>query len=221
MVDSGTAPAELTGVDRCAAEIRSMVLSGELLPGEHLKQGALAERLKVSRIPIREALAKLHTEGILVHKQNTGFTVARFSSEDLAEIYLMRRLLETELLRTSDPARVDLDRLRDLHERMSAIDSSTHAEEYQRLNRQFHFALFETSPLQLVRDEVSRLWHMSAFYRTLYLFEPKTFARLQRDHEKIVRATKAKNVSRLVELSDEHRAGTEELVVQRLGRSRH
>jgi DNA-binding GntR family transcriptional regulator len=220
MAGTTTARTELTGVDRCAAEIRSMVLSGELLPGEHLKQGALAERLNVSRIPIREALAKLHTEGILAHKPNTGFTVVRFSSEDLAEIYLMRRLLETELLRTSDLAKVDLDALRALHEQMSDIRSSVDAELYQQLNREFHFALFDASPLELVREEVSRLWYKSGFYRTLYLLEPETFSRLQKDHEKIIRAVKAKSNDRLIDLMDQHRAGTEQIVVQRLGRPR-
>jgi DNA-binding GntR family transcriptional regulator len=220
MAGTTQARTELTGVDRCAAEIRSMVLSGELLPGEHLKQGDLAKRLNVSRIPIREALAKLHTEGILAHKPNTGFTVARFSSEDLAEIYLMRRLLETELLRTCDAAKIDLEGLRSLHEQMSVIKSGDDAELYQRLNREFHFALFDTSPLELVREEVSRLWYMSGFYRTLYLLEPETFSRLQKDHEKIIRAVKAKNNARLIELMDQHRSGTEQIVVQRLGRPR-
>lgn len=211
---------ELSGVERCLAEIRTMVLSGELLPGQKVHQGEIAEHLNLSRIPVREALSQLHAEGLLVHKPNTGFTVARFNSEDLAEIYLMRRLLETELLRTLDPGDVDVKAMRRLHQQMADISPAESAQTYQKLNREFHFHLFDCSPLELVRQEVSRLWYMSGFYRSLYLYEAETSVHLQREHEEIMAAVKAGDVGELIRLADEHRSGTERLVVQRLGRSR-
>ena len=214
------ASAEASGVERCLDLIREMVLSGELLPGQKVHQGELAEQLNVSRIPVREALATLQAEGILVHKPNTGFTVARFSSEDLSEIYLMRRLLETEVIRSVDLSLVDVDAMSALSEQLRAMSDAESREEYQQVNLAFHFALFDCSPLELLRQEIARLWYMSSFYRSLHLYETETFAHLQDDHERIIEAVRSGNVEQLIELCDRHRSGTERLVVQRLGRSR-
>src|ERR1700744_152820 len=150
------APAEGTGLERCLGLIREMVLSGELLPGQKVHQAELAEQLNVSRIPVREALAALQAEGIVVRKPNTGFTVARFNGEDLAEIYLMRRLLETEVIRSVDLSEVDLARMTALSQEMRQISAEASRDEYQRLNREFHFTIFGCSPLKSFFKESTR-----------------------------------------------------------------
>ena len=209
-----------SGVDKCLAQIRSMVLSGELLPGEKVQQAALAEALGISRIPVREALSKLHSEGVLDHKANTGYTVARFNSEDLSEIYLMRRLLETEILKSANLARVDMKVLTDTHKGMIAAAKAPDIEEFQRQNHEFHFSIFVASPLKVVVQELERLWYMSGFYRSVYLYEPETTSRLIREHQGIIEAVKAQDLKDLIKKTDAHRARSEEVVVQRLGRSR-
>lgn len=216
----GLPEAEASGVEKCLVQIRAMVLSGELLPGQKVHQSALAEALGVSRIPVREALSKLQSEGVLVHKPNTGFTVARFSGEDLSEIYLMRRLLETELLRSIDFSLVDFDTMQHAHEEMIALSSGESPEAFQECNYAFHFALFDASPLELVRQELSRLWYMSGFYRSMHLREVETLFHLQSEHEQIIRVARSGDVDQLIKESDAHRTWTERVVVNRLGRSR-
>ena len=223
MADQPEQPARApsgSGVERCRVAIREMVLSGELLPGQKMHQGELADRLHMSRIPVREALAELQAEGLLVRKPNTGFTVARFNSEDLSEIYLMRRLLETELLATADLASVDIDAMVALNEELASVPLATFPDRYQKLNLDFHFALFACSPLELVRQEVSRLWYMSGFYQLLYLYEAENSSHLLTEHERIIDAVRRRSPEGLVQASDSHRSGTEHFVVQRLGRSR-
>jgi DNA-binding GntR family transcriptional regulator len=209
-----------SGVERSLAAIRSMVLSGQLLPGPKVLQKELADSLGVSRIPVREALAQLHAEGILDHRSNTGFTVGRFDSEDLAEIYLMRRLLETELIKSADLAQVDVALMKRIHKSMAKVDPVREAERYQELNQQFHFAIFEASPLKRVRQEVSRLWYMSGFYRAFLLYLDERAASLHLEHKEMLEAVQAKDAKRLVKVSDEHRNWTEKTVVRRLGRTR-
>jgi DNA-binding GntR family transcriptional regulator len=209
-----------SGVDKCLTQIRSMVLSGELLPGEKVQQAALAEALGISRIPVREALSKLHSEGVLDHKANTGYTVARFNSEDLSEIYLMRRLLETEILKSANLALVDMKVLTETHKGMIAAAKAGDVEKFQRQNREFHFAIFAASPLKVVVQELERLWYMSGFYRSVYLYEPETTSRLIREHQGIIEAVKARDLKDLIKKTDAHRARSEDFVVQRLGRSR-
>lgn len=206
--------------DRCLVEVREMILTGQLLPGEKVHQSDLAEQLKVSRIPLREALSTLHAEGILTHKANTGYRIARFSSKDLSEIYLMRRLLETALLQSIPLSPTAADQLEEINELMRATDPSVTPDVYQRLNHEFHFLLFEISPLRLVRKEVERLWYRSGFYRLLYLHEARTQLQVEADHEQIIRAVRENDVETLIIATDAHRQVTESLLLERLGRSR-
>jgi DNA-binding GntR family transcriptional regulator len=219
-IDPPEAVPQTSGVSRCLADIRQMIMTGELLPGQKVHQADLAARLNVSRIPVREALSTLQAEGVLVHKPNTGFTVARFSSEDLSEIYLMRRLLETAFLKSIDLAQVDADELEKINSGLADIEPLASPTDYQAINRRFHFRLFEYSPLELVRTEVARLWYKSEFYRSLHLSEPDTSQHVHSDHERIVAAVRAGDRQELIRASDEHRETTEQIIVRRLGRSR-
>lgn len=209
-----------TSVLRCLGAIRKLILSGALLPGEKVHQSELAEQLNVSRIPLREALSTLAAEGVLDYKPNTGYRVSRFSSDDLSEIYLMRRLLETEILRTVDLADVDVPALVRLNDELRQTDPDEEQDRFQELNSRFHFAVFEHSPLRLIREEVSRLWYMSSFYRSLYLHEIRSSHDIVAGHEQIIQAVRDGDVRALVRISDEHRQGTENIAVRRLGPTR-
>lgn len=211
---------EPTGAQRCLQQIRQMIVSGELLPGQKVHQAELAARLDVSRIPVREALSTLQAEGVLEHKSNTGYTVARFSSEDLAELYLMRRLLETEILASIDLSSVDVAELERIQKQVDGAEPTEEGPEFQEANHRFHFRLFEYSPLQRVRQEVERLWYMSDFYRALYIHEPSSRQQVSEDHERILQAVRDQDSAELIRASDEHRSVTEVLVGRRLGRSR-
>ncbi|MDI9917173.1 GntR family transcriptional regulator [Rhodococcus sp. IEGM 1379] len=211
---------EPTGAQRCLQQIRQMIVSGELLPGQKVHQAELAERLNVSRIPVREALSTLQAEGVLEHKSNTGYAVARFSSEDLFELYLMRRLLETEILASIDLSSVDVAELERIQKQVDGAEPAEEGPEFQIANHRFHFRLFEYSPLQRVRQEVERLWYMSDFYRALYIHESSSRQQISEDHERILQAVRDQDTAELIRASDEHRSVTEVLVVTRLGRSR-
>ena len=76
------------------------LLAGELSPGEQIRQADWAERLGVSRVPIRDALKALAPDGLLNYDHNRGYFVVRFGPHQMIQIYRMRRLLETEPLRT-------------------------------------------------------------------------------------------------------------------------
>ena len=71
-IEAESAAAADGGRKRCLAQIRDMILTGQLLPGQKVHQGQLAHDLNTSPIPIREALATLQAEGVVVHKTNTG-----------------------------------------------------------------------------------------------------------------------------------------------------
>ena len=77
-----------------AERLRSAILDGHFGPGERLREEELARSMGVSRGPVREALARLEREGLLVIRRNRGAVVAQLSREDLEEVYTLRVAIE-------------------------------------------------------------------------------------------------------------------------------
>ena len=81
-------------VDKAYEVIRNAVLQGEFGVGFRLKENELAESIGVSRTPIREALRRLNSEGLIDFKSNHRATVARWSEENVEDMFRLRALLE-------------------------------------------------------------------------------------------------------------------------------
>ncbi|MHA6631782.1 GntR family transcriptional regulator [Pseudonocardia sichuanensis] len=92
--------------DRTLASVRAAIVSGELAPGEPLRDRQLAEMLGVSRTPVREALHRLEALGLVVPRGRGGWVVSPFTEQDVRELFQLRLLLEPlgleELDRTKD-----------------------------------------------------------------------------------------------------------------------
>ena len=153
-----TAEAYVSKTDLVAALIRELVITGELAAGEPLRQRDLAQRFGVSQTPVREAMRRLESEGLLVCDTHRGFTVAAPELGPVEENFQIRAALES--LGASLAARkIDADglaRLRDLNEKMRALadDDPSYAE----LNREFHFSLYEYARSPLLLSLMRLLW---------------------------------------------------------------
>lgn len=192
---------------RVVSQIHDMLTSMELLPGQPLRQEALAERLGVSRAPVREALGILQSEGVLHHERNVGYTVKRLTASELDQAYMMRRALETELIRrVPEPAGEHLAELTELNERMAEAARSGDVLALRRLNHEFHFSILGASGLDLVVRELRRIWSLSEAYRSFYLFEQASRDRVVREHAAIIEALRRHDLAELERLLDEHRA---------------
>ena len=89
-------PAQLAR--RAADAVRDMIRRGDLLPGEKVHQVDVAKIAGVSRSPLREALRTLEAEGLVRYESNRGYVVSRLRLEELAELYELRSLIETEII---------------------------------------------------------------------------------------------------------------------------
>ena len=85
--------------ERTYEHLKSNVLSGRLNPGERLTEEHLAEKLGVSRTPVREALHKLEAEGLIKALETRGFVVSRDSKDEVEELFELRAILEGYALR--------------------------------------------------------------------------------------------------------------------------
>jgi DNA-binding GntR family transcriptional regulator len=191
-------------------EIERMIATGELLPGQPIRQEMMAERLGVSRLPIREALRQLTSQGLVEHRHNVGYAVARLEQSEFDQIYLMRGALEREVLvRLPVFTDRDLDEVRALGDRVAAAAEQADILEMRLANQEFHFAMFDRSPLGLVVAELRRLWKLAMPYHAAYLYDAEVRRRVVAEHDSMIEALAANDNDQLIDLMNEHRRGGE------------
>ncbi len=89
-----TLPVQRSRSEQISDEIRQLITDGSLAPGERISESNLAARLGISRSPVREALQSLVRQRLLVTSPNKTMTVARFTADDVHEIYDARQAIE-------------------------------------------------------------------------------------------------------------------------------
>ncbi|WP_267354262.1 MULTISPECIES: GntR family transcriptional regulator [unclassified Methylobacterium] len=111
---------------------------GALPPGTRLREADLAERLQISRTPVREALKRLEQQGLIVHEPHRGAIIATLDYTQVAELYLLREVLEGTAARLAaqHATDVEISVLADMVERDRAI--ATQPRDLAHTNRQFH-----------------------------------------------------------------------------------
>lgn len=92
-----------TFADAATDQLRKLIISGDIPDGTPLRQDTLAEELGVSRIPIREALARLESEGLAASEPHKGYYVTALSKQEIQELFDLRLLLEPELIGLAIP----------------------------------------------------------------------------------------------------------------------
>jgi DNA-binding GntR family transcriptional regulator len=135
---TGSLP-RLTAVVLAHAQLRQLILTERLKPGEWLRQEDLAGQLRISRTPIREALRLLGEEGLIEITPHRGARVTPLSLGELEEIYAARLGLEGLVARYAAVkiGRDVLDTLRHALPRLAALSASGDVELYLREDRQF------------------------------------------------------------------------------------
>ena len=120
--------------------LENMIINGELEPGEHINENALAERHGVSRGPIREACRRLEEASFAEFKANRGFFVREITLEEVLEIYDIRAALFFHAGRILARRITDLqlEELKNLDDRMHEANAGGDSERFYKLNRFFH-----------------------------------------------------------------------------------
>ncbi|MFC0450015.1 GntR family transcriptional regulator [Rhodococcus jostii] len=197
---------------QAAAQIRGLIIDRVLLPGEKVRQVDLAEKIGVSRSPLREALRTLEAEGVVTYEVNRGYVVARLDDDDHEQILAMRAMLEAELFKTiTRPDPEKLAYLKEANENMIEAIDARNVAQVLHWNREFHFTIFDLSPLGQFRREVQRLWQLSEGYSAAWWWRtPDAAKRINAEHNAIITALKKYDISRLTELSNAHRTGGHE-----------
>lgn len=189
------------------AELRRAVVTGELKPGQSIRQEAIAGKLGVSRVPLREALKILEGEGQVTHQPHRGYVVAELSLVELREVYRIRELLEEEAAReaveklTED----DIARIVAAQREVEKAAAEADLQAMAAANRRFHFAIIESCRMQRLIRMVRNLWDATDAYRSVYYNSADNRTRVEREHEKIVDAVRRRDADELVAVLAEHR----------------
>jgi DNA-binding GntR family transcriptional regulator len=152
---------------RVADVVAERILSGELRPGERIKQDELAEELNISRIPVRDALRILETRGLVSLKANAGARVSSMTARDMEISYDIREQLEPMLLAESLPNLTD-DDIEEMRAIKLKMEHVVDVDDFLPLNRQFHWTAFRGHKAPLLAQIVERLWDTTQSYRRAY-----------------------------------------------------
>lgn len=137
-----------------ATQIRDAILSGAFRLGENISEDRLVERLGVSRTPVRDAMALLAREGLVVVRPKRGTFVFETSPEDIKAICDYRELLETQGARVAlrNARQTYLGELQDIISAMKTALDANDADAYGRLDTRFHGAAFSHCGNSYLRD---------------------------------------------------------------------
>ena len=184
--------------------IKQAVVSGELKPGAKLSPSAVAADLGVSHIPVREALTSLAASGYLEHKPRVGFFVRVLSSDDLADIYHWREILEREAFIMAIPKLTDddLEEMSRLCGQMRKLTGPGQRREYLNLNRQFHFIAFRRAGSDRLLRFLAYLWDVAAPYTFTGLVD---IDEARHDHERMMDLFEARDLDGIIEMMTRHR----------------
>jgi DNA-binding GntR family transcriptional regulator len=193
--------------ERAVERLKRLIFTGDLAPGEQLRQEDMARRPAVSRPLVREALRALAMQELIEHRPHQGFFVAKRAPIELAQIMLMLDLLEPELMRSmTQPLPVVLGRREELNRRMEELIDEWDNFETLTLNREFHFLLFDESPYRLVLQEVERPWVLAEPFISQKLSSPRSRLLAVEEHRHIIAALSAGDLATAADAHDTHRA---------------
>jgi DNA-binding GntR family transcriptional regulator len=213
MTDAGAGGAE-DAVAAAYARLRDDVLLGRLRPGEMLSQVRLAQRLGISRTPLREAMRRLVAEGLVAGDFNRRMRVSDLSLEDFDQIYAMRLALEPVAVRAAVPSLTETRRAA-VASAVDAMDDALAADDMERFrehHRAFHVGVYAGAGERIERA-LRDLWDHSERYRRVYLHadlatgrgaSPERLERSQSEHREILAAVLDRDAERAVGATTAH-----------------
>jgi DNA-binding GntR family transcriptional regulator len=188
-----------------------MIIEGEYGPDERLIEEQLADRLGVSRTPIRQALTMLEAEGLVELVPNKGAMVCSFSADDVWDIYDLRAVLEGHAARraASRVGEGELDRLATLAEEMEGLVGrfSDHEEEIRRLvalNQEFHGTIVEASRNRRLGRLLRGTVQIPLMFKAFFWYGPHERTISNHYHRQILMAIRAGDADRAEIVMREH-----------------
>jgi len=157
--------------EAAVGHLRNLILSGQLIPGQRLLQEDLAEKLGISRTPIREALQRLANEGLVNISSYKGATVAKFSASEMIEVYSVRIALESYAasLAAKNVTEEDLEQLDILMKEMGAAFQNKEFEQLLATHHRLHAKIYTIAGKQRLYEHIIQYLDLTNLYQRMAL----------------------------------------------------
>jgi len=195
-----------TVADEVASRLRARILAGLTPEGGALRQDAIAAELGVSRIPVREALAQLETEGLVRLEPHRGAFVTALSADDIDELFELRQAIEPLLLRRAVPRMTepDLERAHRAAADFEAALAGAESDRWGELNWAFHEALYRPAGRPRMMRLLLEINNGTARCVRLHLGIEGAVRRAGADHRQLLDLCRARDVAGAVTLLTRH-----------------
>ena len=196
--------------------LRQAILKGELKPGERLMEIALAEKLGVSRTPIREAMRKLELEGLVVMIPRRGAQVANITEKDLNDVLEVRIALENVAIEKACTrmSEEDMARLWLAAKEFEHTMAEGNLVRLAEADVVFHEIIYRASDNKRLNQVLNNLREQIYRYRVEYLKEEETRNVLVKEHEELTKAIRQRDVKKAQEISFRHIENQRRAIIQ-------
>lgn len=174
--------------------LMSAIKDGLYQPGDKLRETEIAERLSLSRTPVREALRKLEADGIVEHRARIGAVIRSLSHTEVVELYEMRLVLERTAaeLAASHAVAAEIDELEDLN---ASIAKATHdPAKAAAVNQSFHRCIYLAGRNRFLVESARALNNALMLLGPTTLVDAKRIATVCQQHNDIIDAIRARDV---------------------------
>ncbi|RBP90596.1 GntR family transcriptional regulator [Cytobacillus firmus] len=193
--------------------IREAIIRGDFKPGERLKQSDLAEKMGVSRMPVREAFRKLESEGLIKLEPHKGAVVKSISIKDIEEIYALRSELEKMAVYQSVDFLTD-DDITQLSSLVEEMEKADDADTFVQYNIDFHRLLVKRCNWERLNSFIGTLWN-GLPQQTPHLLTGQ-IETSNTEHRKILEAVVKKDKETAANIVSEHIYRTGESLIESL-----
>ena len=187
-------------------DVKNKLLNGKYKANEVLKEEELAQKYKVSRTPVREALQILVKEGFLSHRRKVGYIVKPLTKNELKEIVGIRSVLESYAARitTENYDENLIKKLEKLIEKTEEALKNNDMQKFYRYNCEFHFQLYKSSGNKKLIEIIENLRENFQRYTRLLLNIENMPRESLKDHKLMIQAMKEKNPEKVEKMVKEH-----------------
>jgi DNA-binding GntR family transcriptional regulator len=187
--------------DLVLEQLMDWIMDGKIRMGQKLNTEELAQRLGVSRMPVREALKTLEKQGIAESVPYVGSRVVKLTKNDVRQIYIMRKALEpvAAYYTCQKITKEDIDNIEEIQTKLETEmqKQQPSAKLIYIYNREFHFAIYQVSGLTKLCDTIKMLWDNLAFYKLIYgltyVHDRKAAIKMIEEHRGYISDLKAGN----------------------------
>jgi DNA-binding GntR family transcriptional regulator len=192
--------------EEIVANLREMIMTGELREGDKIKESELCVSMGISRTPLREALRILSVEKIIIHVPNKGSYVCKTTINEIKEMFDVMSVLEGICARNAAKKMRDDDykKLEKIHKRLEENFSSRDQKNYIKFNNLFHVFLQGLSGNQTCNQIINSLRQKILLYRFKSLNLPGRFEESIEEHRELLKAFKERDPERAEMLMKVH-----------------